>query len=483
MQARVFDRISQRMVIFFQARLALPTGMGWLCIALFAGIIVRSYFLVQPMRGDEAYTFLVFANHGVAALFDYSAPNNHVLNTLLIRLLTQLWGGSPAIIRFPAFLASLAAIPLVFHLARALVPWKHAGVLTAGGVAIFPYLVLYGTNARGYSLLVLCTLLLAVGGFRLVQRGPAWQDSVLLALPAALGMFAIPVMLFPLTGLFCWLVCLLWIRKSSFKEMIFRFALPFSFSTVLFTLVFYSPVIYVSHGLEPLISNKFVAPQSWSDFRLQLFPQLQHSFDELVRDVPVGALIAILVLALIGAYGSLKSRHWAALLLLPLLLLGATLVLVFQHTVPYARTWIYLLPFVLLVADLGLAFLLENLPEGLGASVKIALALGMLFFVVNLMSANIIALYPDTSAFPEAPVAVEYLKPFLEPGDRVRMTSTADWSVNYYFWAKGVLLQPGDNGRVFYIVKKSRGSIEEMTGRPVIKLFEMGDMAIYQGQK
>ena len=458
----------------------------WLWLALGLGILVRAYFLFQPMRGDEAYTFLVFVERGTAALFDYSLPNNHVLNTLLIRLVTLVWGGSPAMIRLPAFAAGVAAIAVVYNLARVLTPYKTAGVLAATGMAIFPYQVLYSTNARGYSMVVLCALILVLAGCRFAGKPSAW-GSAGLALVSALGMLAIPVMAFPIAGFFCWLVVLLWANSTPWRHIASRFVLPFAGLTALFTFLFYLPVIAVSHGIGPLVSNKFVVSQPWNDFLAQLGPQLQRSFEELVRDIPVVVLIFLAALLVVGMYAALKQQLLSAWLILPALLVGAAIVLFIQHRIPYARTWIYLIPFVLLAADAGLAFLLERLPGRATALFKTGLLACGLIFAARLMSANIIGAYPDTSAFPAAPIVVEYLKPILQPGDKVHITSTADWSVNYYFWANDIIrpaqvLKPG-TGRTYYIVKKSRATIQSMTKEPVVKLMDMGDMALYLFQK
>ena len=458
----------------------------WLFLALAAGILVRGYFLSQPMRGDEAYTFLQYVNNGVRSLFDYSAPNNHVFNTLLIKLSTSLWGGSPAAIRFPAFAAGLAVILIGFYLAGALLKNKNSGVLAAIGLAVFPYLVLYSTNARGYSMIVAFSLLMAVVAYRF-SHTLSKLALLLLALLAALGMWTIPVMILPIAGIFFWVVGLLRVEKRSVKTILSRFAVPFALMSAALTLAFYAPVIYVSKGAASIVSNKFVRPQSWSAFWAGILPQLQKSLDEIFRDIPPLVLFVLLALALLGLMHSIRSRNWGLLLLLPCLLLGAVCVVLIQHTAPYARTWIYLIPFILLLADAVLVFLLDHLPGRLSAWVNTLLVFAGFFFAMRLMSGNIIAAYPDTSAFPEAPIAVQYLKPVFKPGDTLRITSTADWSVYFYFWYDGIspsLTQKSPStGRIFYIVKKSRGSVVDMGTPPDALLLEVGDMALYQGRR
>jgi hypothetical protein len=458
----------------------------WLVLALAVGIFVRGYFLSQPMRGDEAYTFLNYANNGFRALFEYSSPNNHVLNTLLIKVSTSLFGTSPASIRFPVFLAGLAAIILAFYMARSFETNKNSGILAAIANAVFPYLILYSTNARGYSLIVVLTLVIVFIGHGF-SNNPSKAGMVLLVLFSALGMLAIPIMILPVMGIFFWIVCLMLVKKASFRTVLLRFAVPFGISSGLLTLAFYAPVIFVSGGVAPITSNKFVVSQNWNDFLIGLIPGLQKSFDELSRDIPPVVLFAIFILAALGILYAIKNHHWGAVLILPSLFLGALCVLLVQHTIPYPRTWIYIIPFILLLADGGLVFLLNHLPGRLQRSVNTILVLIGLFFAVNLISRNIITTYPDTSAFPEAPVAVEYLKPIFKQGDTLRISSTADWSVYFYFWYDGISQRLADQnhttGRIFLITKKSRDLLDDAETQGFILLLDMGNMALYQGKR
>ena len=133
-----------------------PAGDNWrnhrgLLAAMALGLVLRGYFLAEPLRYDEAYTFMEYVNQGWGRLFWYSAPNNHVLHTVLVKLAVLIWDGHPAVIRFPAFLAGVAGIPLAYWFCRRLVS-ERAGRCAAVGMAVMPYLILYGAIARGYSL-------------------------------------------------------------------------------------------------------------------------------------------------------------------------------------------------------------------------------------------------------------------------------------------------------------------------------------------
>jgi hypothetical protein len=169
---------------------------------------------------------------------------------------------------------------------------------------------------------------------------------------------------------------------------------------------------------------------------------------------------------------------------LPSLFLGALVVLLAQHTIPYARLWIYSLPFIFILADYGFANILERFSSRTQTLTNIAITVVAVIFTIHLVSANVITKYPDTSAFPEAPSVAQYLKPILTKADTVRVSNTADWSVYFYFWYYDVSYngnnKQSDTGKTFIIVKKSRYSLEDMTDKPVIKLLDFEDMALYQ---
>ena len=82
---------------------------------------IRAYLLFQPIRYDEAFTFLAYVSKpwylGVA---DYSTPNNHVLNTLLAHFCYLALGSKVWVLRLPAFLAGVSVTPATYLLCRVL---------------------------------------------------------------------------------------------------------------------------------------------------------------------------------------------------------------------------------------------------------------------------------------------------------------------------------------------------------------------------
>jgi len=65
-------------------------------VILGIAVAVRLAFLYQPMRYDEALTFMTYASkpiwHGLSL---YSSPNNHLFHTLLVHITCLLLGNQP----------------------------------------------------------------------------------------------------------------------------------------------------------------------------------------------------------------------------------------------------------------------------------------------------------------------------------------------------------------------------------------------------
>jgi hypothetical protein len=271
-------------------RACLPEAqVRWLLVVLCVGVGIRGYFLAQPMRYDESNTFLHFVNGDVLQMFFYPFPNNHVFHTILVKFTTAVLGAHPATIRLPAFVAGVASIPLIFCVARVLLP-ERSPVFASVAMAIFPYVVLYSTTARGYTLMVLFTLLLVLVG-ALTARRPSKAASTILAIIAALGILTLPSMAFPVAGVYLWLASVYLIQGHTLRGVVRDFIAPCAFLTAGVTAVLYTPVILVSEGVAAVVSNKYVAAQSSEKFFTRLPHHLLETIGDFSRDVPGPVLV------------------------------------------------------------------------------------------------------------------------------------------------------------------------------------------------
>ena len=455
-------------------------GIIWLVLALLVGIWLRGYFIAQPMRYDESYTFLNFVNRDLKQLFFYPLPNNHVLHSILTKVSTLVWGNHPVSIRFIAFLAGNALIPLVYILCRTL---KQSGVFASITLAVFPYFVLYSTNARGYTLVVLFTLSLALIGARIAKQ-LSISKTASFSLVAALGMLTMPTMLFPIAGIYLWVLLLLFISGHTQKRVFYEFALPSILITSTLTALFYTPVILVSNGIQSIIANRFVKAQPWQKFISQMYPHFNQTFIDFTRDIPDVLLLVATILFAIGLYSAVKQRNWPTLLILPSILLTSVILFVIKQKIPFARTWIYIIPFFILVADSGFTYVTSTVSIRMQSLLKITAFSISFFIAVSLMSKNTIATYHDTGTFAEAEIVAKYLKPIMSRNDLIHVRVPADFPVYFYLWYYNVSKVKVDaeyeSRQEYFVVKKSRYSIADMTSKQFITLINIGDLALYQ---
>jgi hypothetical protein len=448
----------------------------WLAAITLVGACCRLCFLEAPIRYDEAFTFLTFVKAGFAQLFEYPYPNNHILHTLFVRATTDLFGREVAIIRLPAFVFGVMAIPLTFRLARRLGS-RACGYLAATGVAALPYLVLYSSIARGYSLVVALSLGIALLGLELAEK-LSGRRCALLALLSALGLLTMPSMAFVLAGTGLWIAALLLLARRS-KLSIAAFLGAYTALTAALTLVFYTPTLIIS-GASAVVRNRFVAPLPWHAFADKLGPHLLGTASDFARDLPLLATSACGALASLGLVGALVTRNWLAFVLLPSLVFGAASLLVLKQSIPYARTWVYLLPFVLVLADLGLGFVLQRMAGCCRALIALSLLACGSFACKQIVTHDLLARYPDVGAFPEASALVHRLKPLLHRGEPVHVRSPGNYPVRFYLWYYGVPEQerkPRRPRQEFIVVRKGVDPIPD--GDPKLA-FEHGQLEVYR---
>lgn len=169
---------------------------GWLVLAAIvaAGGALRVWLATESLWYDEISAFLSFAIEGPGVAFgSYAVPTNHVPMTLATWLAWTVSGGSlnELVLRAPALLAGVAAIPAAWALA-ATVFNRRAAPLGALVAAFAPILVLESAEARGYAFVVLASLCAALALARARRTGAA-ADHALFACACAFGAWAHPV--------------------------------------------------------------------------------------------------------------------------------------------------------------------------------------------------------------------------------------------------------------------------------------------------
>ena len=405
-------------------------------LVLVAGVALRVSFLDVPMRYDEATTYDNYVSKPLyVGLANYSAPNNHLLHTFLAKLSVTAFGSAEWAVRLPALLAGIAIIPATFALARRLYG-KVAALLAAALAASSSTLVEYSTNARGYTIVVLLTLIVLIAATRVLEGGSisAWG---VIAPGGALGLYAVPIMIYPFGGILLWLLASQIAAKGSPRAFVGRLG-GCVLATAVLTGILYAPV-FAASGPRSVTSNEFVEPRSWSSF-LELLPE--HGRDTLEtwsRDLPfvVATMLAVAVVASVVLTSRISRFSISPLLAI---VASALPVLAFQRVVPFTRVWLFLLPVALVTAAGFYSWLLEKRPLGRLAGVALA-GLVVVSTSVAVYSADSVRESRETGGLLDAEAVADDLAARLRPRDRILATGS-DTILEYYLEREGIEAAP-----------------------------------------
>ncbi len=359
----------------------------------------------------------------------------------------------------------------------------QVGLLSALAMAISPYMILYSTNARGYTIMVLLGLLLALQSLSYIEK-QSIKHIFYISFIASLGMFTMPSMLFLISGIYFWIVTLLFINnKQSVKIIVFNFIIPITLITSIMTIGLYTPVILKSNGIDSIVSNRFVTSESWSVFISQIFPHFQHTFHAFNRDFPIGFIYLGTVFLFIGLFALSKEKKWKPLFLLPSLFFAAGVIFFLKHKIPFDRTWIYFLPFIFIIISTGLNYIIDKVLPKTQLLFYSIFILYSTYFVLFLLSNNAIMRYGDTGTFPKAPIVMKYLNNIIDQNDRIHVKLPADWPVKFYRWYFEKQKESSqNNGTIdeYYIVRKNKYTVLDITKESVTKIWVYDDIEIYK---
>jgi hypothetical protein len=431
-------------------------AMVWVTVL---ATVCRLSALRQPMRYDESVTWAYFVGRSWSTIVSqYQFPNNHVLYSLLAKATSSLAAWQPWALRLPAIAAGIAIVPLTWAVGRRFAD-RESALLGAALAAVSTPVILYSTNARGYSLVVVFFLCLLLQADRM-REAPMTRDYALVAALSAAGLYTIPVMLYPIAVVAVWLSLDAWGRPDTGRRLL---ALAVScVSSVVVAGILYLPIIRTA-GLAALTGNKFVAPSSWS--------ALARSLPHFVADVattwaePAPALAALLValLALNGMRRSVASPTpslaWSAIV-------GCAVILVVTRRAPFVRVWLFLLPLYLLAVARGVIRMARRItPTRASAPAQKApwptLVLASALAIVSVLTRSA-ERSQDTGAFPSARGVVDLLAPRMRPSDRVLALIPSNGPLIYYMAERGLdtasLTRPLERAdRAFLVLDASHG--------------------------
>jgi mannosyltransferase len=173
---------------------AAPVHTHWpkfgLLLIVAVGLACRLPALNETLWLDEAVTWKqtrgdLFSTLNATAIDTY--PPLHNLVTLAF---VKVFGASELVLRLPALLFGLSAIPATYQLGR-LAAGTACGLIAAGFIALSPYAIFFSQEARMYALLMLATTLLASATIAWIRR-PGGVRAAALILSAIATLYSHP---------------------------------------------------------------------------------------------------------------------------------------------------------------------------------------------------------------------------------------------------------------------------------------------------
>lgn len=352
------------------------TETALLIAIVIAGAIVRGILLDRPMQHDESYTYIAFASRGLLKIIsDYHLPNNHVFHTLLVYISDRMLGNAPWAVRLPAFLAGVTAIPAVYIAGR-LVFNNLAGISAAALLAFNLYSIHHSTQARGYSLLALISVMLWILSIKLLHERNVFI-WFLFGTFAALGFFTSPTMLYPYAAITVWLGIKRLLRRQKNKYAGQLFWLDFISSMILsglITLLFYS-LILANYGLSSLINNPIISRMRDSNYQA-FFENLVTRWGKVWAAWHEGAFpsVAIIGLVMFSIALIFHGRYSNAKLPFPILgIIVVLAIMILQRTVGWVRIWGFAFPFYIVFVGGGISILTDIIKNKFGTIWKVTL--------------------------------------------------------------------------------------------------------------
>ena len=168
----------------------------WALIGLtLLGAGLRAVGLNQQLWFDEIVTVLHTIRIPLGKLFtSYVWDNQHTFYSELAQLSVGAFGEHPWTVRLPAMIAGTLSIPALYLLGRSVVS-RRESLCAAALLAVSYHHIWFSQNARGYSLLMLATVI-ATWCFLEGQRGTSNWPWILYAIVVALGAYTHLTMVF-----------------------------------------------------------------------------------------------------------------------------------------------------------------------------------------------------------------------------------------------------------------------------------------------
>jgi 4-amino-4-deoxy-L-arabinose transferase-like glycosyltransferase len=324
----------------------------WAAMAaiVLVGALLRFYQLPNGLWFDEIQTLVEYVRDPMGQILTtYDSQNQHLFYSVLARISFDVFGESAVALRLPAAVLGIASLWAAYLFGR-LVASRTEAVLAAAFLAFSYHHVWFSQNARGYTGLLLWTLLGSACFLRLLtgryQR--PWGLAVLYGLCMALAAYThITAVLIAVAHFIIWLVLYLRARPPrGLDSWIPAFGILFAATLTLQLYALVLPQVFgtVLHPPRGAAATEWQSP-------IWFFTEALRG---LSQGVPGGWFTLVAGMVVVGA-GLVsfwrRSRAVVALMLLPAAVSGAAL-LALEHNL-WPRFFFFSAGFAVLIVIRG----------------------------------------------------------------------------------------------------------------------------------
>lgn len=407
----------------------------WVFLLIGVGAALRIAQMGAPVIYDEAFTYTYYASRPFSILFsDYSYSNNHILHTALVKLSTSVFGIGLWQLRLPALLAGIAVMPLFYLFVRAMFN-RYIALMALALVAASGGLIEYSALGRGYSLGWFFMVAALLAGRHFVKTNNT-VSAVVVGLCCALGLWSVPTMLYSAVMIHIWLMLYLGGKyESSLRQRVLKLLLSAS-AFVLFTALFYSPVL-IAHGLPHILNHPELGASTWASFT---YTQQDKSFDLWIYIVDTSsAWIAFAGFAglIHAAFVTSKFRK-----LFFAMVVGCIPLVIVQMNVAPPRAWNWMLFMFHLSSAIALFYLLKFVQDKVAPSfvkrTRTLVAAVVLLIGTGLLSMRSLPRKSGLPRYAEAEAAATYLKDAVRTGDLVLMEFPWEAPIEFHCIVSGL---------------------------------------------
>ena len=351
-------------------------------IATLLFILISLPGLKAPLHGDESTTYLEHVSSSLSQIiFKYSGSNQHTLFSILSNASMRVFGEYEFTFRLPVFLAAIISIFLIYHLGQIL--WNYSTATIASILTIGSYHHYYwAQHGRGYALTEVLALSSVLGAILLLEERSNKKGAFILIFSGLALCLTQPSNAYFLPG--CGIAIIyVSLKSKKFQTLVSWFflrsiLLPLFFLMALTTTYFF--IIYddLLIGIESY--KVFLEKYKNADSISGSFQQ----FYEVIRDLsrPWGLWIYLPVLYGIWIINDIQRGLFLIILGTPFLLV------ILSGMMGPPRVYIYALPFLILLAAIGIEKIIVLLPRSIPSYFKNILiaTICLVFFIPSISS-------------------------------------------------------------------------------------------------